>query len=51
MKPSTFEISDRIEAIRMFTTFFQYENPMDDSFIENASGSPRTPKKFCLRFP
>ena len=36
MKPSTFEISDRIEAIVMFTTFFQYVNPMDDSFIEKA---------------
>ncbi len=36
MQPSTFQISDRIEAIRMFVTFFQYEDPMSDSFLENA---------------
>jgi|TARA_E500000318_G_scaffold109343_1_gene122102 hypothetical protein len=36
MKPSTFVISDHIEAIRMFTTFFQYENHMSDSWLQNA---------------
>ena len=36
MKPSTFVISDHIEAIRMFTTFFQYENPMGETWLANA---------------
>ena len=36
MKPSTFTVSDHIEAIRMFTTFYMYEDPRSKSFLENA---------------
>ena len=36
MKPSTFVISDHIEAIKMFVTYFQYENHMSDSWLQNA---------------
>ena len=36
MKPSTFTVSDHIEAIRMFTTFYMYEDPQSKSFLENA---------------
>ena len=36
MKPSTFTISNHIEAIRMFTTFYMYEDPQSDSFLQNA---------------
>ena len=36
MKPSTFTISNHIEAIRMFTTFFMYEDPQSESFLQNA---------------
>jgi len=36
MKPSTFIISNHIEAIRMFTTFFMYEDPRSESFLNAA---------------
>ncbi len=36
MKPSTFIVSNSIEAIRMFTTFYMYEDPRSKSFLENA---------------
>ena len=36
MKPSTFTVSNSIEAIRMFTTFYMYEDPRSKSFLENA---------------
>ena len=36
MKPSTFTVSDHIESIRMFTTFYMYEDPRSKSFLENA---------------
>tara|TARA_A100001015_G_C14576337_1_gene551138 strand:+ start:293 stop:583 length:291 start_codon:yes stop_codon:yes gene_type:complete len=36
MKPSTFIVSNHIEAIRMFTTFHMYEDPRSDSFLQNA---------------
>ena len=36
MKPSTFTVSDHIEAIRMFTTFYMYEDPRSESFLQNA---------------
>ena len=32
MKPSTFIVSNSIEAIRMFTTFYMYEDPRSKSF-------------------
>ena len=36
MKHSTFTVSDHIEAIRMFTTFYMYEDPRSKSFLQNA---------------
>ena len=36
MKPSTFIVSNSIEAIRMFTTFYMYEDPRSKSFLQNA---------------
>ena len=36
MKPSTFTISNHIEAIRMFTTYYMYEDPRSESFLQNA---------------
>ena len=36
MNPSTFIVSNHIEAIRMFTTFFMYEDPRSESFLQNA---------------
>ena len=36
MKSSTFKISDSIEAIRMFTTFYMYEDPRSPDFFNNA---------------
>ena len=36
MKPSTFTVSDHIEAIRMFTTFYMYEDPRSESLLQNA---------------
>ena len=36
MKPSTFIVSNYIEAIRMFTTFYMYEDPRSKGFLENA---------------
>mgnify|MGYP003113023476 CR=1 FL=1 len=36
MKPSKCNASDHIENVRMFVTFFQYEDPKSDSFMQNA---------------
>jgi hypothetical protein len=36
MKPSPCTASDHIENVRMFVTFFQFEDPKSDSFMQNA---------------
>ena len=36
MKPSRCTASDHIEAIRMFTTFFMWEDPRSESFLNAA---------------
>ena len=36
MKPSPCTASDHIENVRMFVTFFQYEDPKSDAFLQNA---------------
>ena len=36
MKPSRCTASDHIEAIRMFTTFYMWEDPRSESFLQNA---------------
>ena len=36
MKRSTFTISNHIEAIHMFTTYYMYEDPRSESFLQNA---------------
>ena len=36
MKPSPCTASDHIENVRMFVTYFQFEDPKSDSFMQNA---------------
>ena len=36
MKPSPCTASDHIENVRMFATFFQYEDPKSETFLQNA---------------
>ena len=36
MKPSPCTVSDHIEAIRMFTTFYMWEDPRSESFLNAA---------------
>jgi hypothetical protein len=36
MKPSKCTASDHIENVRMFATFFQYEDPKSETFLQNA---------------
>jgi hypothetical protein len=50
MKPSTFTISDHIEAIRMFTTYFMYDDPRKASFMQNALPCIRAAKYIADNF-
>ena len=50
MKPSTFTISDHIEAIRMFTTYFMYDDPRTASFMQNALPCIRAAKYIADNF-
>ena len=36
MKPSQCTASDHIENVRMFVTYFQYEDPKSDAFLLNS---------------
>ena len=36
MKPSQCTASDHIENVRMFVTYFQYEDPKSETFLQNA---------------